>query len=64
MGRVYSTNGEKIGRHVSSYGKAIKKTPLGRPRSKWVYNIWIDLRRTGRGGVVWNGLGQNRGKGH
>jgi hypothetical protein len=33
-------------------GKAERKTPLGRPRHRWVKAIIMDLRD----GVVWTGL--------
>jgi hypothetical protein len=37
-----------------------KKRPLGRPRRRWIENIKIDLRETGRDGVNWIDLAQDR----
>jgi hypothetical protein len=34
-------------------GKPEGKGPLGRPRSRWVYNIKIDLREIGWDGRIW-----------
>jgi hypothetical protein len=48
MGRAYSTNGDKRNAY-----RLDRKTPLGRPRNKWVDNIMIDLRYDG---VVQTGL--------
>jgi hypothetical protein len=36
------------------------KTPLGRPRRKWVDNIKLDLREIGWGGMGWIDLAQDR----
>jgi hypothetical protein len=41
-------------------GKPEGKTPLGRPRHRWVNNIKIDLRETGWDGVDWIDLTQDR----
>jgi hypothetical protein len=41
-------------------GKSEGKRPLGRPRSRWVDNIKMDLRETGWGGMNWIGLDQDR----
>jgi hypothetical protein len=43
-------------------GKPTGKRPLGRPRRKWVDNtsIKMDLRETGREGMDWIELGQDR----
>jgi hypothetical protein len=38
------------------------KSPLGRPRRRWVDNINMDLGETGWGGVDWIGLAQDRDK--
>ena len=32
------------------------KRPLGRPRSRWVYNIMMDLQKEGCGYMDWIGL--------
>jgi hypothetical protein len=36
------------------------KRPLGRPRRRWEDNIKMDLRETGRGGMDWSDLAQDR----
>jgi hypothetical protein len=41
-------------------GKPEGMRPLGRPRRRWVYNIKIDLREIGWGGVDWVDLAQDR----
>jgi hypothetical protein len=41
-------------------GKPDGKRSLGRPRRRWVYNIKMDLRETGLGGVGWIDLAQDR----
>jgi hypothetical protein len=41
-------------------GKSEGKRPLGRPRSRWVDNIKIDLREIGWVGVYWIDLAQDR----
>jgi hypothetical protein len=41
-------------------GKPEGKTPLGRPRRRWVVNIKIDLREIGWDGVDWIDLAQDR----
>jgi hypothetical protein len=33
---------------------------MGRPRRRWVYNIKIDLRAIGWGGMDWVDLAQDR----
>jgi hypothetical protein len=38
------------------------KRPLGRPRRKWVDNIWMDLGEVGWGDVDWIGLAQERNR--
>jgi hypothetical protein len=37
-------------------GKPERKSPLGRPRHKWVDNIKMDIREIGWGGIVRTGL--------
>jgi hypothetical protein len=34
-------------------GKPERKRPLGRPGSRWMDNIKVDLRETGWGGMAW-----------
>jgi hypothetical protein len=41
-------------------GKPEGKRPLGRPRSRWVDNIIIDLREIGWDGVDWIELAQDK----
>jgi len=41
-------------------GKPEGKRPLGRPRRRWVENIWTDLQEVGYGYMDWNGLVQDR----
>jgi hypothetical protein len=41
-------------------GKLEGKTPVGRPRRRWEYNIRMDLWETGWKVVVWMHLTQNR----
>jgi hypothetical protein len=36
------------------------KRPVGRPRHRWVDNIWMDLGEVGWGDVDWIGLAQDR----
>jgi hypothetical protein len=47
VGRAYSTNGEKRNANRILVGKPDGKRPLGRPRSRWVNNIKMDLREIG-----------------
>jgi hypothetical protein len=44
MSRACSTNGEKKNACRIFVGKSQGKRPLGRPRSRWVDNIKMDLR--------------------
>jgi hypothetical protein len=41
-------------------GKPERKSPLGRPRSRWVDNIKIDLREIGWHSRDWIDLAQGR----
>ena len=41
-------------------GKQKVKTPLGRPRRRWVDNIRVDLQEVGCGYMDWIGLAQDR----
>ena len=36
------------------------KSPLGRPRRRWVHNIRMDLQEVGRGYIECIGLAQDR----
>jgi hypothetical protein len=40
-------------------GKPEGKRPLGRPRHRWVDDVKIDLRETGRGGIDWIDLAED-----
>jgi hypothetical protein len=52
--------GEKRNAYRILVGKPEGKTPLGRPRCRWVDNIKIDLREMGWGGLDWIDLAQDR----
>jgi hypothetical protein len=62
MGGVYSTNMEKRNSYRLLVVKPEGKRLLGRPRCRWVDNIWMDLGEIGWGGVDWIGLAQDRDK--
>jgi hypothetical protein len=59
MGRAYSTHGKKKNAHRILVGNLEGKTPLGRPRRRWVDNIKIALREIGWGGMDWIELAQD-----
>jgi hypothetical protein len=46
--------------HRIFVGKTERKSPLGRPRCRWVDNIKIDPREMGWGGMDWIDLAQGR----
>jgi hypothetical protein len=52
--------GEKRNVYRLLLGKPEGKTPLERPRCRWIYNIKMDLLEIGLGGVDWIGLAQGR----
>jgi hypothetical protein len=54
--------GEKRTTHRKLAGKPEGQRPLGRPRHRWVYNIKMDLRDIGWGGMDWIDLAQDRGQ--
>jgi hypothetical protein len=60
MGRVCSTNGEKMHAYRIFEGKPEGKRPLGRPRRRWANNIKMDLRETELDGMDWIHLTQDR----
>jgi hypothetical protein len=60
MGGPCSTNGEKRNAYRLLMGKSEGKTPLGRPRRRWVDNIRMDLEEVGWGDVDWIGLAKDR----
>jgi hypothetical protein len=41
-------------------GKPEVRSPLGRPRCRWVDNIKMDLREIGWNGIDWIDLAQDR----
>jgi hypothetical protein len=41
-------------------GKPEGKRPIGRPRRRWEYNIKMNLREIGWGGMDWIDLAQDR----
>jgi hypothetical protein len=52
--------GEKMNAYRLLVGKPEKRSPLGRPRCRWVDNIRMDLVEVGWGDVDWIGLAQDR----
>jgi hypothetical protein len=52
--------GEKRNAYRILVGKPEGKTPLGRPRRRWVDNIKMDLREIGWYGVDWMDMAQDR----
>jgi hypothetical protein len=59
MGKACSTNEENRNAYILE-GKREGKRPLGRPRYRWEYNIQMDLREMGWGGMDWIDLAQDR----
>jgi hypothetical protein len=43
-----------------SVGKPKRKTPLGRPRRRWMDSIKMDVRDTGCDGVDWIDMAKDR----
>jgi hypothetical protein len=60
IGGAYSTNGEKSNAYRWLVGKPEGRSPLGRPRRRWLDNIRMDLVDVGWGDVDWIGLDQDR----
>jgi hypothetical protein len=60
MGRACSSNGGKKNAYSLLVGKPEGKRPLGRPRSRWVVNIKMDLREIEWDGMDWIDLAQDR----
>jgi hypothetical protein len=47
--------------HIGHWWESQKeKRPLGRPRSRWVDNIKMDLREIGLDGMNWTDLAQDK----
>ena len=51
--------GEERGVYRALVGKPEGKSPLGRPRRRWVNNIRMDLQEFGCGYMDWIGLAQD-----
>jgi hypothetical protein len=60
VGRACSTNEERSDVYRILVGKPEGKSPLGRPRRRWVDNIKMDLRETGWDGMDWIDLAEDR----
>jgi hypothetical protein len=60
MGRACSTKGSEGNVYWILIRKPERKTPLGRPRRRWVDNIKTDLTEIGWGGMDWIDLSQDR----
>jgi hypothetical protein len=52
--------GEKRNTYSKLVGKPEGKRPLGKPRSRWVDNIKIDIREPGWDGMDWIDLVKDR----
>jgi hypothetical protein len=62
MGEECGTNGEKRNAYKLLVGTPEGKTPLGRPRRRWVDNIKMNLGEIGWDGLDWIDLAQDREK--
>jgi hypothetical protein len=62
MGGACSMNGEKGNVYRMLAGKPEGKSPLRRPRRRWVDNIRLELGRVGWGEMDWICLAQDRKK--
>jgi hypothetical protein len=58
MGRICSTNREKINSYRVLVGKLEGKRPLRRPRRRWAHKAKIYLREIEWGGVDWTDLAE------
>jgi hypothetical protein len=52
--------GEGRGAYRILVGRSEGRRPLGRSRRSWEYNIKMDLREVGWGGMDWIGMAQDR----
>jgi len=52
--------GEERGVYRVLVGNPEGRRPLGRPRCRWVDNIWMDHQEVGCGYMDWIGLAQDR----
>jgi hypothetical protein len=57
-----STNGEKRNAYKLLWESQREKSPLGRPRRRWVDNIRIYLGEVGWGDVDWIGLAKDKNR--
>jgi len=57
---VVLSMGEERGVYRVLLGKPEGRRSLGRPRRRWVDNIWMDLKEVGCGYMDWIGLAQDR----
>jgi hypothetical protein len=56
--------GDKRNAYNILVGKPERKMPLGRPRRRWVYNMKMNLREIGWGGMdgmIWPRIGTSGG---
>jgi hypothetical protein len=60
MSRICSTHGKNTNAYRILVGKKEGKTSLGRPRHSREDDIKLILRETGRGGMDWINLAQDR----
>jgi hypothetical protein len=60
MGRTFSTSGEKRSAYRTLVGKPKGTKQPGIPRHRWVYNIKMELREIGWGGMDWIVLVQDK----
>ena len=60
MGWACGSYGGGEGAYKLLVGGPEEKSPLGRPRRRWVYKIRMDLQQVGCGYVDWIGLAQDR----
>jgi len=58
-GHVAPMGGERVVYRVL-VGKPERRSPLGRPRCRWVYNIRMDLQDVGCGYMDWIGQAWDR----
>jgi hypothetical protein len=60
MSGAYDTNGEKRNAYRILMGEPEGRTPLGRPRCRWVNNNKMDLRKIGWDSMDWIDVAQDR----
>jgi hypothetical protein len=60
MGRACRTNGENRNAYRILMGKPEGKRPLRRSRRRWVYNVKMNIREIGWGGMDWIYLAKDR----